>query len=62
MFVCSELRSLTTIDALFEVMAHLDGEVYREVASRRTFRFEHDGKAYFAKVHFGVGWKEIIKN
>lgn len=62
MFVGSELRGLTTIDGLFEVMSHLDGEVYREVASRRTFRFEHGGKAYFAKVHFGVGWKEIIKN
>ena len=34
----------------------------REVASRSTFRFELDGSAYFAKVHGGVGWLEILKN
>jgi len=40
----------------------LQGEVFRTVKSRRTFRFELNGKGYFAKLHHGVGWREIIKN
>jgi heptose I phosphotransferase len=40
----------------------LRGTVFREVARRRTFRFEIDGRGYFAKVHHGVGWGEIFKN
>lgn len=34
----------------------------RAVAQRRTFRFELDGRGYYAKVHHGVGWPEIFKN
>ncbi len=42
----------------------VDGEIYRnpEGANRRTLRFELGGKGYFLKLHWGVGWKEIIKN
>ncbi|MDD4317393.1 MAG: lipopolysaccharide core heptose(I) kinase RfaP [Victivallaceae bacterium] len=40
----------------------LDGEVFREVKTRRTFRFELDGNAYFAKIHRGTTWGEIFKN
>lgn len=40
----------------------LEGEVFRSVKSRRTFRFELNGKGYFAKVHRGTGWREIFKN
>lgn len=46
----------------FEALWSLDGEVYRQVAGRKTFRFSVDGKNYFAKLHEGVGWREIIKN
>lgn len=42
--------------------AALDGVVYRAVANRRTLRFEAGGRAYFAKVHRGAGWGEILKN
>lgn len=40
------------------------GEVYREPvgANRRTLRFELAGEGYFLKLHWGVGWKEILKN
>jgi heptose I phosphotransferase len=48
-------------DSFAEVDA-LTGEVFRQVARRRTFRFELDGRGYFAKVHYGVGWREILKN
>jgi len=46
-----------------EVFA-VQGEVYREPAGarRRTLRFELDGAAYFLKLHWGVGWREILKN
>ena len=47
------------VQTLLETM---DGEVFRELEARRTFRFELNGKGYFAKVHGGVGWLEIIEN
>ncbi|MFP6837315.1 MAG: lipopolysaccharide core heptose(I) kinase RfaP [Pseudomonadales bacterium] len=48
-------------DPFAEVDA-LTGTVFRHVARRKTFRFELDGRGYFAKVHHGVGWGEILKN
>ncbi|MGB5177851.1 MAG: lipopolysaccharide core heptose(I) kinase RfaP [Gammaproteobacteria bacterium] len=47
---------------LFDTIMQLQGEVFREMDGRRTLRFQHAGKSYFAKLHFGVGWKEIWKN
>lgn len=38
------------------------GQCYRDVAGRRTLRFEAGGQGYFIKIHTGVGWKEIFKN
>ena len=46
----------------FDRVAALEGEVFRSVKNRRTFRFETDGRGYFAKIHRGVGWREILKN
>ncbi|MFK7863488.1 MAG: lipopolysaccharide core heptose(I) kinase RfaP [Pseudohongiellaceae bacterium] len=43
-------------------LCKLEGEIYREVKSRKTFRFEFKGKFYFAKLHFGIGWQEIFKD
>ncbi|MDZ7841781.1 MAG: lipopolysaccharide core heptose(I) kinase RfaP [Gammaproteobacteria bacterium] len=40
----------------------LEGEELRRTRDRRTLRFEHGGRRYFIKAHFGVGWKEIFKN
>ena len=47
---------------VFAVVDSLQGVIYREVANRRTLRFELAGSTYFAKVHHGVGWSEIFKN
>ncbi|MDP6375018.1 MAG: lipopolysaccharide core heptose(I) kinase RfaP [Pseudomonadales bacterium] len=47
---------------VLEIADRLQGEVYRQVARRRTVRMEIGGRAYFAKVHEGVGWGEIFKN
>jgi len=46
----------------FEAAEALEGQVFRSVKSRRTLRFELNGKSYFAKIHRGVGWREILKN
>jgi len=46
----------------FDAAFALEGEVFRKIKSRRTFRFELNGNGYFAKLHRGVGWREIVKN
>lgn len=46
----------------FDLLPKLDGKVYRQVAQRKTFQFDLQGKSYFAKFHYGVGWREILKN
>lgn len=40
----------------------MEGEEFRRTRDRKTLRFEHQGREYFLKAHYGVGWKEIIKN
>ena len=35
----------------FEAAFALEGEVFRKVKSRRTFRFELNGNGYCAKIH-----------
>lgn len=46
----------------FEEVDKLQGKVYRLVKTRRTMQFVLNGKSYFAKIHHGVGWREIFKN
>lgn len=46
----------------FDQLMALDGEMYRQVARRKTFKFLLKETFYFAKIHHGVGWKEILKN
>ncbi len=59
-FSDSLARPWTKVDDAFAV----EGEEYRnpEGANRRTLRFEVGGKGYFLKLHWGVGWREILKN
>lgn len=40
----------------------LRGEVFRDVPGRRTLRVLIGERPYFVKLHYGVGWAEIIKN
>jgi heptose I phosphotransferase len=49
-------------DDLFEKVWALEGKVYRSLETRRTIRFDLGGRGYYAKIHWGVGWSEIIKN
>lgn len=46
----------------FEEVKHLEGEVFRELETRRTLRFEMAGASYFLKWHRGTSLKEIVKN
>lgn len=53
------LHSLWQGQDVFDLLRHMDGKVYREKEGRRTFRFEVEGRGYFAKVFSGIGWKAI---
>ena len=46
----------------FDQLMALEGDVFRQVARRRTLKFYLGGKSYFIKIHQGVGWPEIFKN
>ena len=46
----------------FEEVQKLQGEVFRELETRRTLRFELAGKSYFLKWHHGTSVKEVVKN
>lgn len=43
-------------------LCSLDGQEYKRIQNRRTFRIERAGRGYFIKCHHGVGWREIFKN
>lgn len=45
---------------IYHLLMNLEGEVYREKEGRRTFRFELNGRSYFAKVFMGIGWKALL--
>ena len=46
--------------SIFEALFALTGEVYRQTAHRRTLRCEIAGRGYFAKLHEGAAWREIV--
>ena len=46
----------------FEHAMNSQGNVFRNVPGRKTMQVELDGKSYFIKQHFGVGWGEIVKS
>jgi len=54
-------RSLFPETGLEDLCA-LDGEVFKRIQNRRTFRIEREGRGFFIKCHRGVGWREIFKN
>ncbi|MBP6725474.1 MAG: lipopolysaccharide core heptose(I) kinase RfaP [Halioglobus sp.] len=37
-------------------------DILRDKEGRKTLRFEYGGKAWFLKLHTGVGWAEVCKN
>ncbi|APR04083.1 lipopolysaccharide core heptose(I) kinase RfaP [Thauera chlorobenzoica] len=62
LFVDEPFRSLWQGRDPFAAVEALQGEVFRELEGRRTLRTEVGDRAYFVKIHRGVGWGEIFKN
>lgn len=52
---CPMLKDFSTIMAL-------QGTLFREQDGRRTLYFQWQKQGLFAKLHQGVGWREIFKN
>ncbi|MHA7841036.1 MAG: lipopolysaccharide core heptose(I) kinase RfaP [Gammaproteobacteria bacterium] len=52
---CPKLSNFSTIMAL-------EGTIFREQNGRRTLYFQWGQQGAFAKLHQGVGWREIFKN
>ncbi|MEE8059202.1 MAG: lipopolysaccharide core heptose(I) kinase RfaP [Pseudomonadales bacterium] len=46
----------------FAKVKGINGEVVRSKEGRTTQRFEIDGNGFYAKLHEGVGWREVFKN
>jgi len=61
-FLRQELANSWQGQDVFSNVRQLEGDVYRDKEGRKTLRFDLNDKPYFAKVHQGVGWSEIIKN
>ena len=62
LFIRPELRGLFPESGWFGWAESLAGELFREAHRRRTLRVVLNGCAYFLKLHYGVGWREIFKN
>jgi heptose I phosphotransferase len=60
--VPKQFRKSSSANDCFNDIIALQGDIYRNQEGRKTLRFTADGKKYFAKIHLGVGWKEIVKN
>ncbi|MCB5186879.1 lipopolysaccharide core heptose(I) kinase RfaP [Methylobacillus caricis] len=58
----AEMQAKLGHERVFEQVMALEGEVFRDVPGRKTVRVIIDGRPYFIKQHFGVGWGEIFKN
>jgi len=61
-YIAPELSNVFSDEDLFSQVDALSGEVFRQVASRRTIKVRLEDRDYFAKIHHGVGWGEILKN
>jgi len=62
-FVRPDLRPLFAAERSVDDFMDIDGEVVKHVvSSRRITRFERQGRAFYMKCHYGVGWGEIFKN
>lgn len=63
LYIRENLKYLFQAENNIDDFLAIEGEVYRHsVKSRKTSRFERQGQGFFIKAHWGVGWREIIKN
>jgi len=45
----------------FQGIMSLKGRIHRKVKGRETISTDINGKTFFVKKHFGIGWGEILK-
>ena len=50
----------TVARAVFEALYGIAGQVYRQTGARRTLRCDIGTRSYFAKLHAGAGWREVV--
>lgn len=62
LFIDEPFRSQWFGEDPFIAVEKLRGQIFRELAGRRTLRTNVAGSNYFVKIHRGVGWPEIVKN
>jgi len=61
LFLSETFRTLWQDTDPFQGADRLTGKVFRQMKSRKTLRFATNGRSYFVKVHYGIGWQEIAK-
>ena len=61
-YLADHLKGYFEGEDLFSLVDRLQGEVFREIDDRRTIKVRIGNSGYFAKIHRGVGWVEIMKN
>ncbi|MBT5723539.1 MAG: lipopolysaccharide core heptose(I) kinase RfaP, partial [Gammaproteobacteria bacterium] len=61
-YLADHLKGYFEGEDLFTLVDRLHGEVFREIDDRRTIKVRIGNSGYFAKIHRGVGWVEIMKN
>ena len=62
-YIRPDVREVFANERTVPDFLRVQGEVYKQVVTtRRTLRFDRGGRAFFIKIHSGVGWREIIKN
>lgn len=61
-FLADPLKDHFEGEDLFVLVDRLRGEVFRKIDDRRTIKVRIGAADYFAKIHQGVGWVEILKN
>ncbi|MFM1978387.1 MAG: hypothetical protein RLZZ151_902 [Pseudomonadota bacterium] len=58
----SELGQKHFSKCSFDQLMSLEGKPFRDVKGRKTIQFKTANDSFFIKQHFGVGWREILKN
>lgn len=62
-YVRDDVRPLFRNERTVADFLRIDGEVIKHaVPTRRTSRFQRGGRSFYMKTHWGVGWREILKN
>ncbi len=60
-YIREDLRPLFSGEHQVADFLRIDGEVFKEFPTRRTLKFQRNGRDFFIKSHWGLGWKEIIR-